>query len=135
MELQKSLNRNGVLVVNMVGSIEDRSLTAVMSTLLHSFEYCRAFRDPLDQGSGPTNIAVFCRSVPIGFRNPTEDDFLNSIMRERALSTFSDHEIEISGGEVITDANNKLGEWQINDALEHWRVIRKVLADQVWINY
>jgi hypothetical protein len=47
-----------------------------------------------------------------------------------------DHEIHLMKGDIVlTDAENGLNQWQKNGALEHWRVIRTVLADEVWINY
>jgi hypothetical protein len=38
-------------------------------------------------------------------------------------------------GSVLLDSNNQLKTWQIDAALEHWRIIRNVLAEEVWINY
>jgi len=36
---------------------------------------------------------------------------------------------------VLEDGGNRLGEWQVQGALEHWEVIRTVLDERVWINY
>lgn len=88
--------------------------------------------------------AIFCASFPIDFRPPAKEDFQGSILRERALVTFLDHEILLKdiprgsdSGEnlILDDAGNMLGVWQIEGALEHWRVIRTVLDEKVWINY
>lgn len=42
----------------MVGSLEDISTKAVISTLLSEFDYCRGFKDPLDTGHGPINMVL-----------------------------------------------------------------------------
>ena len=79
---------------------------------------------------------IFCASFAIEFRDPTQDDFQGSILREKVLSSFITNEIDLSqDGLILTDGNNKLNSWQVEGALEHWRVIRTVLADEIWINY
>jgi Spermine/spermidine synthase domain len=82
------------------------------------------------------NQAIFCAQFPIEFRTATKEDFQGSVLREQALSLFKDREITLTTGELLlTDAENGLKGWQIKGALEHWRLIRTVLADEVWINY
>ena len=36
---------------------------------------------------------------------------------------------------ILDDWGNRLAEWQIEGALDHWKVIRTVLDEKVWINY
>ena len=80
--------------------------------------------------------AIFCASFAIKFREPIQDDFQGSSLREKVLSSFITTEINLSQDDLIlTDGNNHLNSWQVDGALEHWRVIRTVLADQIWINY
>ena len=80
--------------------------------------------------------AIFCASFVIKFRDPTQDDFQGSGLREKALSSFITNEIDLSQDDpILTDRNNHLNSWQVDGALEHWRVIRTVLADEIWINY
>lgn len=82
------------------------------------------------------NQAIFCAGFPVDFRTATKVDFRESVLREKALSLFKDHEITLTRGELIlTDAENGLEGWQIKGALGHWQVIRTVLADEIWINY
>ena len=115
---------------NVVGSLEDTS--PVISTLLSSFEYCRGFSDPLDVTDGPKNMAIFCSSSAITFRQLQDDDFQGSGMRQRVLTEFPSHEILFTGGTILTDKHNYLG---VDSALEHWHVIRTVLPAEIWINY
>ena len=115
---------------NVVGSLEDPS--PVISTLLSSFEYCRGFGDPLDVTDGPKNMAIFCSSSAITFRQPLANDFQGSGMRQRVLTEFPSHEILFTGGTILTDKHNYLS---VDSALEHWHVIRTVLPAEIWINY
>jgi hypothetical protein len=68
---------------------------------------------------------------------PNSEDFLGSALRERALSSFIGYEIRFTSDDnlIISDWNNRLNSWQIDGALEHWQVIRTVLAEEVWVNY
>jgi len=115
---------------NVVGSPND--LSPVISTLLSSFEYCRGFSDPLDSSDGPKNMAIFCSSSAITFRQPLDEDFQGSGMRQRVLAEFPNHEIQFTGGSILTDKHSYLG---VDPALEHWHVIRTVLPAEIWINY
>jgi len=138
--VRKTLSSDGVVVVvhhlpividkNIVGSLDDTS--PVISTLVSSFEYCRGFGDPLDTTDGPKNIAIFCSSSAVTFRQPNQDDFQGSGMRERVLTEFPKHEIQFTQGEIFTDRRGYLG---VDSALEHWHVIRTVLPAEIWINY
>jgi len=51
------------------------------------------------------------------------------------LSEFTDHELFIAEGPILTDQKNQLNSWQVEGALRHWEVIRTVMADEIWINY
>ena len=44
-----------------MGSLEDKSVRAVISTLLSIFEFCRGFRDPLDTEE-PANLVFYLTS-------------------------------------------------------------------------
>ena len=53
------------------------------------------------------------------------------------FTSFLKHEIQFvtDNDLVISDANDQLSSWQIEGALDHWRIIRTVLAPEVWANY
>jgi len=46
------------LIQNFLGSPGDASVQSIIFTLLASFEYCRAFRDPFASGQGPSNMVA-----------------------------------------------------------------------------
>ena len=80
--------------------------------------------------------AIFCATFALEFRNPIQDDFQGSVLREKVLSSFLKYEMDLAQDDLIlTDDNNHLNSWQVNGALEHWRVIRTVLAEEICINY
>jgi len=91
---------------------------------------------------------MFCSSSQISFRKPIAEELFGSALREQVLSTFGDFEIPLPRKqdakyvesdpppwEILTDSHNVLNDLQRDGALEHWRIIRKVLAEEVWINY
>jgi hypothetical protein len=78
---------------------------------------------------------MFCSDLKLNFRPAKEADFYGSILREKALTLFMAREVQLEKGEILTDGHNPLKLWQVDSALDHWRVIRSVLADEIWINY
>ncbi|KAF8608299.1 S-adenosyl-L-methionine-dependent methyltransferase, partial [Ceratobasidium sp. AG-I] len=102
------------------------------------------------------NMVYFCNNAPaLAFRAPKESDFLGSPLREHILSTIDKREVlhaDIRGnasapagkpvpgleGEkqwVLTDGDERLGEWQQGSGLEHWTVMRHVMSDETWRSY
>ncbi len=90
----------------------------------------------------------FCTpsAKPLTFRAATESDYLNSYLRERVLSTLPEHEINLNlvigdpnendhRKYVLTDERNPLGNWQAQEALHHWKLMREVLPDVYWETY
>jgi hypothetical protein len=83
---------------------------------------------------------MFCSSSRIEFLKPTPEDVFGSNFREQVFNRFPDFELPLSrsdsfGGEILTDSHNRLNELQKDAAMEHWHVMRTVLAEEVWINY
>lgn len=87
------------------------------------------------------NMVFFCQKndgthgleSKVTFRQPVEADFLRSWLRKMVLSTMEQREVtreEITGVSsdaglnkeewLLTDKNNRLGEWQHSAAVEHW---------------
>lgn len=88
----------------------------------------------------------------VEFRRATEADYLRSWLRHMILSTMLDREVtkeQITGAKaaqekgteikadewILTDANNRLGEWQHHSAVEHWGLMRTVMPYNVWEIY
>ncbi|EIW82080.1 S-adenosyl-L-methionine-dependent methyltransferase [Coniophora puteana RWD-64-598 SS2] len=156
-DLKVSLDPEGVVAVNFAGSLASDASKGVATTLMKAFGQCRAFHDsltlPLTQEQYESefmNIVFFCSpsARPLEFRLARNDDYLNSHLRARILSTLAMREVsmdEIRGSEVwteeqeqqylITDFANKLGDWQQGGAFDHWKLMREVLPDAVWEAY
>lgn len=97
----------------------------------------------------PHAQVFFCTpsAEPLTFRHSIDADYLNSFLRERVLSTLPNREVaieRIAGQEVsrkekqdyiLTDERNPLVEWQQEDALHHWELMRQVLPDVFWETY
>ncbi|GAB1523264.1 hypothetical protein RhiTH_006395 [Rhizoctonia solani] len=102
------------------------------------------------------NMVYFCNNAPaLKFRDPVEKDFLGSFLRQHILTTMDRREVtfdHIRGnatapvgkplpnveGEarwVLKDGDQRLGEWQKATGLEHWKVMRHVMADEIWESY
>lgn len=83
---------------------------------------------------------IFFASVkPIIFRNPTNDDFMGSAMREYMLGSFMQWSIDLTKlrnvTDIITDLNNPLDKLQHLSAFEHWKIMRNLFSQEIWINY
>lgn len=87
-------------------------------------------------------------SEPMVMRPAVEDDFLQSFLRSRLLTTLSEREVSgqfITQGMdlsdngkrkyIFTDEKNNLDDWQDKEALSHWGLMRKVLPDAYWETY
>ncbi|KAL4076178.1 hypothetical protein V8B97DRAFT_1923817 [Scleroderma yunnanense] len=154
-ELKKIMTPTGVIAINFAGKLGSRSSRAVTTTLLKAFGQCRAFHDILDPSTVQNfhaefmNMVFFCSisQTPLTFRPPVEHDYLHSHLRHFVLSSLEKREVPIAAIRnarartkeveeiILTDTNNKLDEWQRDDALEHWKIMRKVLPDIVWETY
>ncbi|KAG8844474.1 hypothetical protein FRB91_002595 [Serendipita sp. 411] len=105
------------------------------------------------------NMVYFCQKdegsqsgekKTVEFRRAGDQDYLKSWLRYAVLSSMLDREVtkeRITGlksetgdslnGEawILTDKNNRLGEWQQDSAIEHWDVMRDVMPYSVWEIY
>jgi hypothetical protein len=82
----------------------------------------------------------------MSFRPAVEADYLESALRERVLSTLPHREfklelitqeLEPSGIKrlTLTDMHNPLVEWQEEEAIHHWKLMREVLPAVYWETY
>ncbi|EGO27683.1 hypothetical protein SERLADRAFT_367251 [Serpula lacrymans var. lacrymans S7.9] len=153
-DLKTIMSPEGVLAVNFAGKLGSDASRAVLVTLKKAFRQCRAFHDALEHMSDEQlraefiNMVFFCSMSPrpLNFRPAVEGDFLNSYMRRHILSSLPEREVnltQITGSlapasedlYVLTDKRNMLDEWQHDEALEHWKLMREVLPDIVWETY
>lgn len=82
----------------------------------------------------------------LAFRPSVEADYLGSYLREVVLSTLPAHEVDL---DIVTrdldpeaikkytlnDVHNRLEDWQTEEALHHWNLMREVLPDLYWETY
>ena len=84
--------------------------------------------------------------MPINFRTATKADYLGSYLREEVLSSLPAHEINLEivtrgfaedsyRKYTLTDDRNPLDDWQDSEALDHWKLMRKVLPAVHWETY
>ncbi|TFK55593.1 S-adenosyl-L-methionine-dependent methyltransferase [Heliocybe sulcata] len=150
--LKKLMKPNGVVAVNFAGKLTGKPSRAILTTLEQSFGGCRGFHDSISEVSDEQmkadflNIVFFCSpsSEPLAFREPVEEDYLHSYLREHVFTTpreinlaliTEDMSEEDKLDYVLTDKKNKLGKWQEEGGLEHWKVMRDVLPDIFWETY
>ncbi|RIA89540.1 S-adenosyl-L-methionine-dependent methyltransferase [Glomus cerebriforme] len=141
-QIKRILKKDGVLALNFVGSEKwphAESLALVKNTINAVFPYYKCFREgPSEQGSFQ-NMIFFASVKPIIFRNPTDDDFMGSAMREYMLGNFMQWSIDLTKfgnvTDIITDLNNPLDKLQILSAFEHWNIMRTLFPQKFWINY
>ncbi|KAI4197590.1 MAG: hypothetical protein LQ350_005823 [Teloschistes chrysophthalmus] len=155
--LKNHLKVNGVIAINYAGDLNLPTAARVVRTILEVFPTCRIFREEAAPAPAPssttttttnsdfTNMVLFCRKVPgaFTFRKPTPRDFLGSGAREYAL--LPRHEVDSSkfflpgkGEDVIREKNKRSEEVekaQLESAMGHWGVMRRVLPDGVWENW
>ncbi|KAH7916296.1 S-adenosyl-L-methionine-dependent methyltransferase [Hygrophoropsis aurantiaca] len=155
-DLKALMTPEGVIAVNFAGKLASDASRAVLTTLLKVFGQCRAFHDSVESVSEEQfysdfiNLVFFCSasSVPLTFRTAVKDDYLNSYLRRHILSSLPEREValhQIRGSRLwsgeteerflLTDANNKLNEWQRDEALDHWKLMRELLPATVWETY
>jgi hypothetical protein len=156
-DLKMIMNPEGVLAVNFAGHANSNASHAILHTLRETFGECRVFHDALQEFTEEQyqnefiNMVFFCgvSSRPLSFRPPVESDFLNSYLRQHILSSLPDREVDlvrITGDSspvakdendkwLLTDLRNPLAEWQRDEALGHWKVMREVLPDIFWETY
>lgn len=141
------LKPDGVIAINYAGDLSMPSASIVYRTVTTVFPSCRAFREEEAPAAGGTkhnddftNMVFFCRktNIPVNFRQPVEADFLGSRFRREYL--VPKHEIPASvfekEGSILRKGRTKeLEKWQAKSAIGHWRVMRTVLPDAVWINW
>ncbi|KEF61704.1 uncharacterized protein A1O9_03273 [Exophiala aquamarina CBS 119918] len=139
------LKADGVIAINYAGDLAMPSASIIYRTITSVFPSCRVFREeeaaePNTQPDDFTNMVFFCRKtdIPVTFRKPVEADFLGSRFRREYL--LPKHEIPSSAFETKVDIlrrgkTKELEKWQAKSAIGHWRVMRSVLPDAVWINW
>ncbi|KAK5061425.1 hypothetical protein LTR84_007968 [Exophiala bonariae] len=139
------LKSDGVIAINYAGDLSMPSASIVYRTIISVFPSCRAFREEAAPVAGTkqddfTNMVFFCRKtdIPVNFRKPVETDFLGSRFRREYL--MPKYEIPSSvfetKGSVLKNGKTKeLEKWQAKSAIGHWRVMRTVLPDAIWINW
>ncbi|KIK79741.1 hypothetical protein PAXRUDRAFT_16167 [Paxillus rubicundulus Ve08.2h10] len=155
-DLISIMSPEGVVAVNFAGKLGSQSSRAVISTLLKAFGQCRTFHDMLEPmpeeqlHSDFLNMVFFCSPspAPLMFRPSVDADYLHSYLRHHVLSSLDEREVSITqvrGGVawskateeqfLLTDVDNKLDEWQREEAMEHWKLMRRILPDIVWETY
>ncbi|KAF9450143.1 spermidine synthase [Macrolepiota fuliginosa MF-IS2] len=151
--LEKTMEKEGVLVVNFAGIINSESSRMVLNTLEQSFKQCRAFHDwmqPLEDDQYNTefiNMVLFCTNskAPLTFRKPKRSDYLGSHLRKHMFQGLAMREVNLDAVRVqdpeevkryiLTDDVNPLGKLQKSQGLHHWAVMREVLRDEHWETY
>ncbi|KAH7930722.1 S-adenosyl-L-methionine-dependent methyltransferase [Leucogyrophana mollusca] len=155
-DLKTIMSPEGVVAVNFAGKLASDASRAILTTLLKAFGQCRAFHDLLEPISEEQfytdfiNLVFFCSTsnVPLTFRPSVKEDYLGSYLRHHVLSSLDKREVnihQIRGSRIwsseteekflLTDMNNKLNEWQRDEALDHWKLMRELLPDVVWETY
>ncbi|KAI0335636.1 hypothetical protein GY45DRAFT_1317006 [Cubamyces sp. BRFM 1775] len=151
-DLKNIVRPDGVVAVNFAGILESPSGKAVIHTLQNSFPRCRAFYDSLQPNQNYTadflNWVFFCTlsPEPVEFRKPVEEDYLGSHLRRHVFTQLPAREADVSAilsdvpseqreRYLLRDAANPLGDWQRNEAIEHWKIMRGVLPDVYWETY
>ncbi|KAK4687304.1 hypothetical protein P7C73_g2815, partial [Tremellales sp. Uapishka_1] len=152
-QIKRILKHDGVLVLNIVGMIRDRSTRAVMVTLFSSFAQCRIFGDGYERGrkmDEMINIVVFCTnsySPLLTFRKPLPADVQRSPLRSHVYSTFLVGEIQLDSIvsesdwqdpmlRLTTDSNALTDPtWQVGTSLATWRAMSQLLTEEMWMAY
>ncbi|CAB4414110.1 unnamed protein product [Rhizophagus irregularis] len=141
-QIKRILKKDGVLALNFVGSEQwphAESLALVKNTISAVFPYYKCFREGPTEKSSFQNMIFFASVKPIIFRNPTNDDFMGSAMREYMLGSFMQWSIDLTKlrnvTDIITDLNNPLDKLQHLSAFEHWKIMRNLFSQEIWINY
>ncbi|GME22797.1 Spermine synthase [Neofusicoccum parvum] len=143
--LKTILRQDGVVAINYAGDLRLDSTRLVLNTIHAVFPSCRIFRDQAKEENGQPdemdfiNMILFCRPVKkalINFRQPTDADFLGSIVRKRTL--YPQKELEVAftpdeGAQLLTDETIEvLEKGHQESAVSHWGIMRTVLPDRIW---
>ncbi|KAI0009398.1 S-adenosyl-L-methionine-dependent methyltransferase [Xylariaceae sp. FL0662B] len=148
--LEHMLKPNGVIAINYAGDFTMPPLSIVVNTVKGVFPTCRVFREgeaPPEEvveenGRDFDNVIIFCtkHGEKVTFRDPVEDDYLQSLARKAYL--LPQHEVDASAFSSVEDVGilranetEKLAQWHDRSALGHWAVMRTVLPAQVWENW
>ncbi|KAG9032215.1 hypothetical protein FRB95_001694 [Tulasnella sp. JGI-2019a] len=159
---KKLMKDDGILAVNFAGHVTSNASRAILATLEDSFSKCRVFHDVLRFKDNPdddsfmekdvVNLVFFCTQSPhmrLSLREPRNTDYLDSRLRQHIFKSLT--RMEVPRGRItgpgaslepdsdqrylLTDARNPLNDWQTGVALEHWKLMRSVLSDEMWEAY
>lgn len=148
--LKQMLKPDGVIALNYAGDLAMPSASLVYRTVTNVFPACRVFREDeqvdesdkavVDDAGEFTNMVFICKKDGQApkFRKAVEADFLGSASRKSYMVpkhevpavTFQQH------GELLTRANKKgLEKMQVESAIGHWKLMRKVMPAAIWENW
>lgn len=142
--LKTLLRPDGVVAINYAGDLRLASTRLVLNTIHAVFPSCRIFRDQAKEADAGDddmdfiNMIVFCRpsKTPLVFRQPTDADFLGSIVRRRTLYPAKELEVKFKpdeGAQLLTpETVEVLEKGHRESAVSHWRIMRTVLPDKIW---
>ncbi|KAI9513326.1 hypothetical protein F5148DRAFT_294350 [Russula earlei] len=149
-DLKTIMNPDGVVAVNFAGRMNSDPARAILATLQTSFGQCRVLHDlPTHQPNMINtfvNLVFFCSpsTKPLPFRSPTEKDYAGSHLRASIFDTLQEREVDMKfirgdvmggGNWVLDDTRNRLMDWQKEEAMEHWRTMRRVFPEPLWATY
>lgn len=134
---------DGIVAINYAGSTTAESFHMILSTILTSFSFCRAFEDGAADLNDYKNLLILCsNSSPITFRSPIPSDFITSpspIVRRRVFKTFQNYEFDLNKvqrRDVLSDWNTAvIDKAQITGAKEHWQIMKEVMSERIWMMY
>ncbi|KAI0164101.1 spermine/spermidine synthase [Xylariaceae sp. FL1272] len=145
--LNQMLSQAGVIVINYAGDFTLPPLGTVVNTVKDIFPSCRVFRENeapsaeklAETGRDFDNVMIFCTKVDdqITFRQPIENDYLQSLSRKQQL--VPQYEVPDSAflsreemGALQANGTEKLAKWHTQSALRHWDIMRTVIPRQIW---
>ncbi|KAH9850751.1 S-adenosyl-L-methionine-dependent methyltransferase [Lenzites betulinus] len=151
-DLKNILRPDGVVVVNFAGILMSDSGKAIVNTLHAAFPQCRGFYDSIEQSQNVTteflNWVLFCTPSPgkLEFRKPVDADFLGSYLRRHVFNELPARETDLAlvldsipedkrEQYLLKDSANPLVQWQAQEALGHWKIMREVLPHAYWETY
>ena len=140
-EIAKSkLKANGVFTINLVSHLipgRDMPLKLLLQTLNKHFKHIHGYRDGTINVEHVQNIVLYCTDFEIKYRPFTAEDVMGSDMRRLFLNNMEEFRIrlEIEGGEILTDANEKLNKNSFDQQFEHWTVMNMMVDKNTWIQY
>ncbi|POR34404.1 Polyamine aminopropyltransferase [Tolypocladium paradoxum] len=140
------LKPDGVIAINYAGDLALPAPGIIYRTVKQVFPTCRIFREmPPDaeaikeKGTDFTNMVIFCTrsAMPLTFRAPTTEDYLQSSAREEFLHLSNEiPQAEfLSGGDATILRKNDTSavvKWHEQSAMGHWAVMRTALPAMVW---